>query len=353
MLSAAIDFGARRTKLAMYDRRRQSVVVAVCIPTLIYVPRSGPILAGEAAREAIKSDPSGSIDDLKSRLLNGACLRNRRQSQPAELVSLLFTELRNHALEQVVKGDRLTACKVLVPLRFAMQQTELLKHAAVSAGFETVDVIEESLAAIRHFELPDPILEDTAVLCDLGSNTRLSLLRRVDSIWRTSFEIVPPIDFPQAEDGLSNVACDSLLQLQSKLSEVGIIKPPLLLVGGGALDDGLPTQISREGWGGEIRIVENAEFAGVLGAAERPGNASDIVCPECGFFPVSQKSKRCGNCGYPMRLIPQVLIPQLSTGRADGCDITFDTKSCPECMAIHPQSAATCAKCGFPFLKIR
>lgn len=53
MATLAIDFGTQRTRLAVFDRRRRQPVVRTDVPTVAYVPRSGPILVGRAAEEAL------------------------------------------------------------------------------------------------------------------------------------------------------------------------------------------------------------------------------------------------------------------------------------------------------------
>ena len=109
MASVAIDIGANRTKIAVYDRKQKCPVVAVCIPTLLYVPRSGPILVGATAEEAIRTDPLGQIDDLNARLLGSPFQRNRRECKPNELLVIFFTELRRLAMERLIQGEKAAA----------------------------------------------------------------------------------------------------------------------------------------------------------------------------------------------------------------------------------------------------
>lgn len=333
MISVAIDLGAQRTKLAMYDRRAKRSSVAVIIPTVVYVPRQGAILVGGAAVEAIKTDPTGGIDDLKDRLTSGTCLRNRRQCQPQELLAMLFAETRKQALEKMVKGDGISGCTVLIPLKFDLQQSECLKQAAIAAGFESVQLLDESLASVHFIEQQELVAGDSVVLCDLGSSLRASLLLRKDSVWTPALELFPPAEFTQDESGFPKLACDTLLQLQSRLSEKEIQNPPLLIVGGGVRKKGIQAQMKQEGWLGEILLPESAEFGGVLGAVEKPADAEDLICPVCEFFPVKRNAKACSCCGHPASLML--------------------TKTCPDCKTENPPGTETCRECGFPFHKFQ
>ncbi len=90
--------------------------IRVDMPTLAYVPGSGPIRVGDAAVEAIKADPVGAIHDLKSRVGGTDLVRNRRRCRPADLIVQLFAELRETALGQADIGDALDDCCLAVPL---------------------------------------------------------------------------------------------------------------------------------------------------------------------------------------------------------------------------------------------
>ena len=344
MASVAIDIGANRTKIAVYDRKQKCPVVAVCIPTLLYVPRSGPILVGATAEEAIRTDPLGQIDDLNARLLGSPFQRNRRECKPNELLVIFFTELRRLAMERLIQGEKAAACSVVVPLKVEMQHVELLTSAAMAAGFEKVDSVSDAMAAIQFFERIKPIKDDAVVICDLGQKIHLTLMRRQDSVWRPALEMFPPLDLSVAENGVSQRVHDSLFQLQSTLAEKEITSVSLLLVGGGSKPEEVVTGIKREGWTGEILTAGTAEFAAVLGAVSPSLNEDELECPECGTFPVSKKEICCSNCGYPVRLI----LENLTSNATTSSSTPVSTIKCPECKSMVSLNGKPCPVCGCP-----
>lgn len=320
MATAAIDFGAVRSRLAVYDRRRRRPVVSADLPTLAYVPRSGPILVGEPAAEAIQADPPGAIRDLKSRVGGTDFMRNRRRCQPEDLTAQLLSELRERALREPDIGDPLTDCCLAIPLQFDTRQTESLREAARRAGFSNVSVIDAPIAAFRDHDRLRPIASDHAIVCDLGQKARLAVLRCHDTFWRADQELQPPREW-ELEAIPPRLLMDALEDVASRLAERQVADAPLLLVGGNARGQGVLEAFSREGWRGQIVLPEDPASSIALGAVD-----ARRTCPECGLEQVPLFDMACLACGCP---------------------------SCPECGMIVDFRTAACPNCGYPLADAR
>ena len=284
MTSAAVDFGAESTKLAIFDRRLGGPVICVCIPSVAYVPRYGQIIVGQAAKDAIQADPLGAIDDLKSRLNRKEFTRNRRRVCPQELASLIICELRQSALGMREMTDPLTECTITIPLNLDLGQAEQLRTAALRAGFISVDLIEEPMAAARWLERSHHIPESVLVVCDLGHLTRLAVMRRRDGEWLPDMELSLPCEWISRSDTPLSELHDSLKVVKDRLQREGYSTPPLLLVGGGVNRCDSQAFVDMVDWKGSVLSPSGSEFAAVLGAVDRPSSAKrphgEAVYPE-------------------------------------------------------------------------
>ena len=355
MATVAIDFGTLRTKLAVYDRRKRQTVVRADVPTLVYVPRSGSILVGEPAQKAIADDPTGMIDDLKKRMGGDVFLRSRRACKPVELISLLFGEARGIALEQQHALDPLTDCILTIPLHLDLRHGELMCEAARQAGFTSVSLIFEPVAASRSWERNQPIPGNFLVVCDIGYTARISVLRRPANDWQPDLEILPTPVLCRPDSSLPSLLFDSLRSVSSEISRSGMVNPPLLVVGGGAIAKETAAILKQEGWPGEVLLPNGPDVSMVLGAIDvtaaphETAEATTCPEPECSFFPIPKNLMACPICGCPMKTSPK-------TGGAIRSSIAATTRAqfsgtlkCPECMTEAPRGSATCKKCGFPF----
>lgn len=315
MATVAIDFGADRTRLAVYDRRKRRPTIRVDMPTLSYVPGSGPICVGDAAAEAIKADPVGAIHDLKARLGGTELVRHRRRYRPADLIVQLFAELRETVLRQPDVGDALTECCLAIPLEFDTRRSESLQEAARLAGFSSVCTIDAPIAAIRHHDRQKKLEVDRAIVCDLGRRARIAVVERRESSWRADQELHPPREW-ELESIPPRLLMDDLDKIASRLSERNVTDSPLLLVGGNARGDRIVEGFQREGWKGEVIVPDHPEYSIAFGAI-------DIwrICPECRGEQVPLFGVVCPGCGCP---------------------------SCPECRAIVDFKAPSCPNCGHP-----
>jgi Hsp70 protein len=313
MATVAIDFGAARTKLAVYDRRKRRPTIRVEMPTLAYVPPSGPIRVGDAATLAIKADPVGAIHDLKSRLGGTDLVRNRRRCHPTDLIVQLFATLRETALEQPDISDALTDCCLAIPLQFDTRQSESLQEVARLAGFSSVSTVDAPIAAIADHDRDRKVEADHVVVCDLGKKARVAVLKRRDSYWRADQELQPPREW-ELESIPPRLLLDALEHIAARLAERNVADSPLLLVGGNTQKDGVLDAFKREGWKGEVMLPEHPEFSIALGAI-------DVFrsCPECGSDQVPLFAVVCPSCGCP---------------------------SCPECRTIVGFDLPSCRQCG-------
>ena len=350
MASAAIDFGTLQTRLAAFDRRRRRPVIRGELPTVAYVPKTGPILVGQEAQQAIINDPAGAVDDLKHRLNGNEFLRNRRLCRPIELIGLLFAEARRQALGQLETADPLTECVLTIPSQLDIQQGELLIGAARIAGFSEAHLIDEAIAGARYWERNQRISGNVVVVCDLGQTARIAVLRRPAEAWRTDLEICPPTTFECGDSALPRLLFDGLRGVAAELAKRGLPQAPLLIVGGGGNDTGIEVTMKLEDWPGEVFVALEPELAAASGAVEaatgvkvdvgssRAKPTDSIRCPECDVYPVSMIAIACPQCGYPLRVSPRQPTP-----------IARPTSmNCPECGVPVASNLTACRSCGCP-----
>lgn len=319
MATAAIDFGWRRTKLAFFNRQTRASELCCCMPSLVHVARSGEITAGEAAEAASAADPAGAIDDLKLRLDGAEIIRNRRRCPPVELARSLFSELRKRAVTQLQGSDSLAKCCVAVPYQFNLRQLEVLTQSIQEAGFTGLLHLEEPSAAVRHHERQAKIGEDTVVVCDLGGNARLSVLRRREGELQLDLELSTPRQWRMSGSQLSPLLLDGLQLLAARLPLTDSLPPLLLVIGDGGEAVDLKPTLRNAGWFG--RILIGHPHAAVLGAVEAsPSSGELLICPECQFVDIPSIAKACPNCGFPLRVCPECRSPHVASG-----------KPCPTC----------------------
>jgi hypothetical protein len=230
----AIDFGTSRTKVAYIPgpgraaelmRFAADGVDRSYVPSIFYLPKDGgPALFGHEAEAMLEEDPAGVLDDLKRRLREPRRRANGREASPQSLLTLLFTDLRRRAGEDLpVFRDRAPSEVVLtVPVGFGPFQRDLLRNAALAAGFEEViGPIDEPIAAARGWLFDAGSSTEAMVVLDCGGGTvDWAYLRRDDA---GRFRVVVECP-PSGLERLGGYDVDQgLLELvERKLSEAGV-----------------------------------------------------------------------------------------------------------------------------------
>jgi actin-like ATPase involved in cell morphogenesis/tetratricopeptide (TPR) repeat protein len=209
----AIDFGTTRTKVAHYDpgSRAPCLIelghfVRAVIPSVFYIPATGPRLVGDEAQSMIDHDPVGVVIGLKKeihKLGKIRCGTGRPTVGRVELAAELFAHIRKKCLQEVFHHGDLTACTLTVPVAFEDQKRRCLREAAEKGGFKQVTLVEEPVAAARAWlaqlgqQIPDHV-----VVCDIGGGTTdFAVLRRA----RGRFETVPEVPTAGFSEGGNDI----------------------------------------------------------------------------------------------------------------------------------------------------
>lgn len=217
----ALDFGTSRTKVAYWNPgpRRPELMHfhdnAPYLPSLFYLVRgSEQILWGFDAEEMLGDDPAGIVDVLKRRLQERYIYANRRKVSPTALLALLLRELRAQAGAEVAafQGRLPQGVCLTLPALAGPAVEKLMREAAGQAGFETVDLVPEPVAAARAWLMESGETGRAVVVLDCGGGTiDWAYLRYEDS----SFRLVP--DCPPGGDlkvGGHDVDCELVNHLK-------------------------------------------------------------------------------------------------------------------------------------------
>jgi hypothetical protein len=191
----AIDFGTERTKVSylsapgrspellrfVYEENEKSFV-----PSLFYLPKeSHQLLFGYEAEAMLEEDPVGVIDDLKRRLHEERRRANGREATPRAMLAKLFAYLRDQARENIAAfhGDAPDEVVLTVPPVFGPNQRDVVRNAALDAGFKTVaEMIDEPVAAARAWLADCGDEVDHIVVLDCGGGTVDWAYLRRDSV---------------------------------------------------------------------------------------------------------------------------------------------------------------------------
>ena len=220
MNTIAIDFGTTRTKAAWFDaeRGRPELVklggnIENILPSIFYIPPGDtPLLVGNQALDHLDEDSRGIVRGIKRRIHEDQKIRrNKRAFAPVELAAVLFEHVRRFCERSVSHGE-VRACVLTVPVGFDLLQRERIVESARRGGFSEVEVIDESVAAARHWlaaaraEVPPHI-----VVCDIGGGTTdLALLRRTSEGFAAVAD-VPPIGFDKGGNDIDDNISEELL----------------------------------------------------------------------------------------------------------------------------------------------
>lgn len=179
----AIDFGTCRTKVAYLDpvsRKPQLLRFSYhndpFIPSLFYYDQKNKqLLFGHDAEDMAQEDPKGVINILKRRLRDCVLYYNLKKTSPTELLTSLFSYLREYAKREVVFFDGNPPQQVYftVPSTFGPTDKRVIRSAAIQAGFDKdkIGIVTDSVAAAHAWlaEVGDNSKEVIVIDCGGGS----------------------------------------------------------------------------------------------------------------------------------------------------------------------------------------
>jgi len=180
----SIDFGTTRTKVAYWnvekgepDLVKLGNAMNPFIPSAFYLPIKGTrgILVGDEALDLVHVDPSGVVIGLKKEIHRPGKKRvgpGRPAIGRIELVSHIFRFIRERCEDDFFRNKSITRCMLSVPVAFESKKRECIVQAASQAGFTEIELIEEPVAAAKHWLSTEPnFASPYLIVCDIGGGT--------------------------------------------------------------------------------------------------------------------------------------------------------------------------------------
>lgn len=199
----AIDFGTMRTKLSYVDLQRGSVELMRLgqderpfIPSLFFLGEDGRRLYGDDAAEHLDSEPLSFLPRPLKRELREQWVRagNRVKATPTELLSLMFSGLRERTKEIPRFREALpNGLSLTIPAQYGPPDRDILATSAQNAGFakDKISFVDEPIAAAQAWLSEVGGKEEYIVVLDCGGGTLdWACLRRNSS---NKFEVIPEL----------------------------------------------------------------------------------------------------------------------------------------------------------------
>lgn len=187
-----IDFGSSRTKVARINDSGSPELIGLgtdgraVIPSVFYLPPDGgAVLVGDDAEDMADNDPAGLVTGIKREIHRPGKIRcgaGRSAPERWELTACLFRQIRERCETEVFHRQNLESCVLTVPVCFNEAQRDKLRRAAENAGFKTIRMIEEPVAAAMHWlSTSGRQHSEYVVVVDIGGGTTdLAALRLVN-----------------------------------------------------------------------------------------------------------------------------------------------------------------------------
>lgn len=155
-----IDFGTcfSNAALMMAKNSLQTVKDPIkhgySFPSSVYVTERGELLIGSVAENARQRDLRRYKREFKRELgQNIPYQLGERSFKPEELVCAVLREIKTEA-EKIVEGyghRSVTNTLITVPATYQRYKRGLMEQAARAAGFDTVELLEEPVAAAIYY----------------------------------------------------------------------------------------------------------------------------------------------------------------------------------------------------------
>jgi molecular chaperone DnaK len=148
-----IDFGTTKTLVAVYDRRKKLAKPVTLgrgtfeMPTSMYLTEDGELLFGDDAEDEGISDLSNLVRGFKMRLGTPGAARAGRKYATARQLSAEFLANVRLKIETEVLHQSVDRAVITVPAIFGPAQRNDLEKAMKQAGFTTVELLPEPVAA--------------------------------------------------------------------------------------------------------------------------------------------------------------------------------------------------------------
>ena len=187
MIKYGIDLGTSNSLIACVDKGLVEVFkdpsgFKETLPSVVGF-RNDRILVGDAARMYLQRDSKSVVNHFKRKMGTSETFRIKSlnaSKSPVELSSLVLKELKSF-----VRGSEpVDAAVIIIPASFDTVQSNATKEAGVMAGFKTVVLLQEPIAASLAYankEKAIDLRDSQWLVYDLGGGTfDVALVRIVD-----------------------------------------------------------------------------------------------------------------------------------------------------------------------------
>jgi Ethanolamine utilization protein EutJ (predicted chaperonin) len=178
MMWLGIDFGTCYSSAAFI---RHGVLTPVkfganitSMPSSVYLDKGGKLLVGKAAENKRQLDPSRYRREFKREFGNSTPYTiGDREFLPEELVTELLRRLKSEADAQSPDGQSFSGAVITVPANYQKGKRELMIEAGRAAGFASVLLLDEPVAAAVYHASQSGQSQDgeTILVYDLGGGT--------------------------------------------------------------------------------------------------------------------------------------------------------------------------------------
>jgi len=197
-----IDFGTTKSVVSYFDSQTGmgQVIqlgrdVNTQVPTAVYVPSEGPLQFGDDALDQLALDPSGVLRGFKRKLHQEDAVPyciNGRTFSPIQLTVHYLQYLKGRSEEEHFHNSVENAV-ITVPAMAPEIQRKAMKEAANWAGFASVDIVDEPVAAAMAFLKlkKDSLLGESVLVFDWGGGTLdLAYLEKAGDGYRISADLI-------------------------------------------------------------------------------------------------------------------------------------------------------------------
>lgn len=149
-INFGIDLGTSNSLIAKFDKGNVEVFknpngFKETLPSVVGF-RNDRILIGDQARTYLQRDPQSVISRFKRKMGTSETFKIKSlgaSKSPVELSAYVLKELKNF----IHSGDQLDAAVITIPASFDTVQSNATKEAGIQAGFKTVVLLQEPIAA--------------------------------------------------------------------------------------------------------------------------------------------------------------------------------------------------------------
>lgn len=175
MINFAIDLGTTNSLIAKFEKGHVEVYknpsnFKETLPSVVAF-RNDRILVGDAARNYVAKDPKRVAGRFKRKMGTTETIKLSGGSKtPVELSAYVLKELKNF----VHSGEQVEAAVITIPASFDTVQSNATKEAGLAAGFKSVILLQEPIAASLAYANKEKTLDlrnSQWMVYDLGGGT--------------------------------------------------------------------------------------------------------------------------------------------------------------------------------------